>query len=84
MSLRIDTEAVGSAVVVKIAGDLTEIGVTELDRECDSISSSVVLDLAYLDSVDTAGLTLLRKLRDMGADLRNVSPLIQLLLEENS
>jgi anti-anti-sigma regulatory factor len=84
MSLRIDTEAVGSAVVVKIAGDLTEIGVTELDRECDSISSSVVLDLAYLDSVDTAGLTLLRKLRDIGADLRNVSPLIQLLLEENS
>ena len=84
MNLRIDTEAIDSAMVVKIAGDLTEVGVNELDKVCSATYSSLVLDLTHLVSTDTAGLSLLRKLRNMGAELRNASPLIRLLLEENS
>jgi anti-anti-sigma regulatory factor len=83
VNLRIDTEAVDSAVVVKIAGDLTEVGVSELDKVCSAIYGSLMLDLTHLVSIDTAGLTLLRKLHTMGAELRNASPLIQLRLKEN-
>lgn len=83
MNLRIDTEAVDYSVVVRIAGDLKGRGVNELDKVCCTLYSSLDLDLTHLVSVDTVGLTLLRKLRDRGAKLRNASPLIQLLLEKN-
>ena len=81
VSLRITAETRSQPAVVRIDGELTAEGVSELQKTCEGLEESLVLDLTNLSSVDTAGLEALRDLRDRGALIESASPYVQLLLE---
>ncbi len=83
MNLRITTKQRGGVTVVQIDGELREQGVTELERVCGAIAGPVCLDLANLQSIDTAGIRTLHTLEDHGAAVAGVSPYIQKLLERS-
>ncbi len=83
MNLRITTKERGGVTVVQIDGELREQGVTELERVCGAIAGPVCLDLANLQSIDTAGIRTLHTLEDHGAAVAGVSPYIQKLLERS-
>ena len=80
MGLRIDTETNGSSTVLRIAGNLTEQSVRELESISSDQSGTLVLDLSNLKWADTQGINAIRRLRDSGAKVRNASPLIHMLL----
>ena len=52
-----------------------------MQKTCEGLEESLVLDLTNLSSVDTAGLEALRDLHDRGALIERASPYVQLLLE---
>ena len=64
-----------------VAGRLVGEGVEELGRVCSGVSRPLRIDLAGLLQADELGLSLLRSLRESGAELADVSPFIGLLLE---
>ena len=56
-------------------------GVAELNRVCGASSRPLRIRLSGLLQADEMGLSLLRSLRESGAELSDVSPFIGLLLE---
>jgi ABC-type transporter Mla MlaB component len=70
-------------IVLKVDGQLNASDVTELSRACQSAQGSRVLDLAELQSADCAGLEILRELVSSGAQIKNASPYIELLLKSH-
>jgi hypothetical protein len=81
MLLRIAEERLGETTVVRVAGRLVGEGVEELSRLCTASPRPLRIDLAGLLQADEMGLSLLRSLRESGAELAGVSPFIALLLE---
>ncbi len=81
MLLRIAEERLGEATVVHVSGRLGGDGVDELARACRGADGPLRLDLSELLHADEVGVSLLRSLRDAGAELVGVSPFIALLLE---
>ena len=64
-----------------VAGRLVGEGVEELGRVCTASPRPLRIDLAGLLQADELGLSLLRSLRDSGAELSGVSPFIRFLLD---
>ena len=81
MTVRITPNQDGPLSVVRVDGWLTANETAELERAVGGAGSRVALDLTELRSADGAALEILRSLRERGAELRNVSPMITLLLE---
>jgi hypothetical protein len=79
--LRISEERLGETTVVRVAGRLNGEGVEELSRVCMDASRPLRIELVGLLQADERGLSLLRSLRESGAELVGVSPFIDLLLE---
>ena len=84
MEVRINTTAEGPQTVIHIAGRLAGVAVAQLSEACDSIESSLVLDLTDLMSANTAGIDVIRTLEESGAELRGASPFVQLLLDDST
>jgi ABC-type transporter Mla MlaB component len=82
MHLRISEERLGEGAVVHVAGHLAGDGVGELGRVCATSTRPLRIDLAELLQADDVGLSLLRSLRESGAELAGMSPFISLLLEK--
>jgi hypothetical protein len=78
--LRIEIAGDGPTPVVRVAGRLSGAAVDEVMRACDRIGGPFVLDLSELLSADDAGISLLRALRTGGAELRGLSPYLEMLL----
>ena len=68
--------------VVRVDGWLTAEEIAELERAVGGLGPTVTLDLVELRSADRAALEILRSLRERGAELRNVPPMIALLLDD--
>jgi hypothetical protein len=82
MMVRIDTSPEDSKTAVSVAGYLSGSGVGELLRTCHSIEGEIVLDLSGLRSADPEGIKAIRELVRGGAELREASPFIRLLLDD--
>jgi hypothetical protein len=80
--VRIDIEREGSTTVAFVSGRLQDGVVEELSKACDGIDSPFVLDLAELVSADAAGIRLVATLQASGAEVRGLSPYLQLLLDD--
>ena len=81
MLLRISEERLGETTVVHVAGRLGGAGVEELGRVCIASPRPLRIELSGLLQADEIGLSLIRALRESGAELEGVSPFIRLLLE---
>jgi hypothetical protein len=81
VTVRITPDQEGPLSVVRVDGWLTADETTELERAVGDAGTQVALDLTELRSADRPALEILRSLRARGAELRNVSPIIMLLLE---
>ena len=82
MTVRITPGREGPLSVVRVDGWLTADETAELERAVSGAGPGVALDLTELRSADRAALEILRSLKVRGAELRNVSPMIALLLEQ--
>ena len=67
--------------VLRIAGQLLNNDVQELERVSPDAEGPLILDLSELGKVDDSGLAVLRELADRGAELVAVPHYIALLLE---
>ena len=81
MGIRIDITSEGPETVVYIIGRLSGAAAAELRKACDPIEGVFLLDLSNLLLADDAGIDVIRKLCENGAEVRGASPFIQLLLE---
>jgi anti-anti-sigma regulatory factor len=81
MEIRIDITSEGPETVVYIIGRLSGAAVAELRKACDPIEGVYLLDLSNLLLADDAGIDVIRKLCEKGAEVRGASPFIQLLLD---
>jgi ABC-type transporter Mla MlaB component len=66
---------------LRIAGQLSNDGVQELERVCHHTEGPLILDLSELSKVDHSGVAAIRELVARGAELVAVPPYIALLLE---
>jgi anti-anti-sigma regulatory factor len=78
--LRIEIADDGPTPVVRVAGRLSGDAVDQVARASDRIGGSLVLDLSEVLSADDAGISLLRALRTGGAEVRGLSPYLEMLL----
>lgn len=80
MLLRIGEERLGEVTILHVMGRLGGEAVEELGRACRTAGRPLRLELSGVLHADEVGLSLLRSLRDSGAELTGASPFIQLLL----
>ena len=78
--LRITKTTAGPVTTLKVDGELTREGVSELDKACESLDGPVDLDLTQLMKADEEGVRALKNLLDTGARLVAASLYIELLL----
>ena len=83
MRLRITEREKEGTLVVRIEGELFAAGTSELERVCGKRAGPLHLDLTGLQKADSAGLALIRRLVQEGAQLGPTSPYIGLLLEQD-
>jgi len=84
MPVRIRKTCESNQTVFWVDGYLTAGDIDELDREYRSTQGSRILDLSNLQSADSDGVDCLRGLVSLGAEIRNASQYIALLLEDDS
>jgi hypothetical protein len=80
--LRITYEVSQTHNVLHVEGQLRRENLAELENAVSEQSGSICLDLKNLIYADEHGILSLRTLATGGAELVNVSPLIQMLLEQ--
>jgi ABC-type transporter Mla MlaB component len=83
MSIRITRTSDAGGTVLQVDGQLCSENVAELTKERQSAEGALVLELSNLQSADPAGVDLLLELISLGAQIRGVSPYIELLLKES-
>ncbi len=83
MECRIESKSEASRTVVAISGRLSGDVVEELREVRRSIEGAVTLDLASLFAADEEGLEAIRAMSLEGDEIRNPSPLVQLLLQDD-
>ena len=81
MRLRITTTKDGQMSIIQIDGQLTGVGVLELERECRAAGLPMALDLSNLRWADSDGVRLIKTFVDKGAQLRGMSPYVEMLLK---
>jgi hypothetical protein len=82
-------ESSGSAVTLRVEGQITGSWVEELRKACDAHTSPneipLSLELADVSFADAAGIELLKKLRARGVDLiRTTAFMVEQLKDEES
>jgi anti-anti-sigma regulatory factor len=82
MELRIDITSEGPETVVYIVGRLSGTAVAQLRKACDPIEGAFLLDLSKLLFADDAGIDVIHKIVEEGAEVRGASPFVQLLLDD--
>jgi hypothetical protein len=80
MDIRISVIQTGSGVLLKVDGALTAAKLPILESTVATLELPFSVDLSELCTSDEEGIQALRRLRDAGADLRGLSPLIALRL----
>ena len=80
MSIRIDIESEGTAIVVHVAGRLAGVGVEQLSDICEPMEERFVLELSKLRFADDAGVDLIRTICNRGASVHGASSFINLLI----
>ena len=78
--LRITFSSEGSRTVLRLAGELVEEGVAELEKVVSSYAGEIVVDLSELRFADPSAIRTLLAIADNGVELRRPSPYIRLLL----
>jgi len=78
--LRITLSSESSRTVLKVAGELVEEGVAELEKVVASVAGEIAIDLSELRSADPWSIRTLSAVADNGVELRRASPYIRLLL----
>jgi hypothetical protein len=81
MRLRITTTKDGQMSIIQIDGQLVGVGVLELERECRAAGLPMALDLSNLRWADSDGVRLIKTFVDKGAQLRGMSPYVEMLLK---
>ena len=81
MTIRITHTSSEDMTVLQVAGWLEGEDSGELIRVVEASACPVALDLEHLRSADVLGIGALRSLLESGVDLRQMSPVVQLLLE---
>lgn len=86
MTLRIDRQASGGAVVVRLIGNLRAEDIEEVRTEVVAVPGQVVLDIRELAIVGVEGIRFLNTCREHGMRIVNASPYIceWMLLERAS
>ena len=80
MDIRISVIRTGSGILLKVDGCLTAARLPMLESAVATLEQPFAVDLSELRASDEEGIQALRKLRDAGADLKGLSPLIALRL----
>jgi hypothetical protein len=80
MDIRLSVIRTGSGTLLKVDGTLTAAKLPILESTVATLEQPFALDLSELRASDEEGIQALRRLRDAGADLRGLSPLIALRL----
>jgi ABC-type transporter Mla MlaB component len=83
MPLRIDCSDLEGAAAVRVAGELSASGATELADLVRRCRGTVTVDLDQLVSVDAAACAILRTLRDQGTRFVGASPYIRMLMDRD-
>ena len=81
MRLRITTTKDGQMSIIQIDGQLAGVGVLELERECWAAGLPIALDLSNLRWADFDGVQLIKTFVAKGAQLRGMSPYVEMLLK---
>lgn len=84
MAVRITRTMDADETILQVDGQLRFEDVDELAREYRSVQGPLVLELSNLQSADTVGVETLLELASMGAEIRGVSPYVDLLLRKES
>lgn len=79
MRLRVTTRIEGGATVVQVEGRLVGRGIAVLEKVCRASELPVTLDLSNLWWMDSAGTNSLRTLVREGAQIRSMSPYIEVV-----
>ena len=80
MDIRISVIRTGSGILLKVDGMLTAARLPMLESTVATLEQPFAVDLSELRASDEEGIQALRRLRDAGANLRGLSPLIALRL----
>jgi hypothetical protein len=80
MVVRITKTNGSGQTVLKVDGLLQSMDVDSLHREWATIAGPAALELSELRSADSSGVDAIHRLKAEGAELRGVSPYLELLL----
>ena len=83
MECRIELKSEAPRAVVTITGRLAGEAIEQLRGVRRSIEGAVIMDLAGLAAADDEGFEALRAMSLEGDEIRNASPLVQLLLQDS-
>ena len=81
MELRIDITTDETETMVHVAGRLASNAAAQLEKACDPMENSFVVDISNLLFADDEGINALRTIADKGSQIHGASPFIQLLLD---
>jgi len=81
MAVRVSRTMVEQETVLQIDGQLRSADTEELAKECASVEGRLTLELSNLVSADSKGVELLLELVSLGAEVRNASPYVRLLMK---
>ena len=84
MDCRIESKSEASRTVVRITGRLAGQAIEQLRGLRRAIEGAVILDLAGLVSADEEGVEAIRVMSVDGDEIRNASPFVQLLLQDEA
>ena len=81
MSIRIDYIPHGAKPIVRVAGRLTSMEISELKKVCRTIEPSFVIDLSDLVYADDEGISAISEIIDKGVQVQGASPFVKLLID---
>ena len=84
MSIRITRTSDAHETVLHVDGQLCSENVAELAKEFQNIDGPVALELSGLQSADPDGVVVLLEIASLGAELRDASPYIELILKRSN
>ena len=84
MTIRITKTIDSETTVLHVAGGLMSEDMCLLSTESQNIDGPMALELSELKTADPDGVAMLREIASLGAELRGVTPYIDLLLKGES